>query len=294
MTSGWGVDATLDGNGDPISGTSDLDVRRVWGALYTPGIISGAAVSTSGSAMAYTVTSGVVAITTATGEVVMSPVDGVTVPTDAAPATGTRTDIIWVRQRFPSIDNDSTTVVEVGTVLPARAVALKRYVVSAGQSNTNAAVVTGAIDYSIPYGASLGQLHYWQNKYQGAISQNLIREGQGTFSLPTDRMIRFSYSACLSAANATGFDNTKYCEWGFLPNLDGTDLVLWTTPGLHQAWQTVMFERTVMVSAGVHTVNIGSLRKSGPGYALQWYGVQSDGYSRVGAEFKVEDVGPVK
>lgn len=293
MTAGWGVDATLDVNGVPTSGTSDLDVRKVWGALYTPGVISGCTVSTSGSAMTYTVASGVVAVKTATGEIVMAPVTGQTVPTASAPISGTRTDIIWVRQRFPGIDGNSDTVIEVGTVLPARAQALKMYIVTAGQTNTNAAVQTGGVDFSIPYGASLGVLHYWQNQYQGAISTTLIREGSGKFTIPTDRQIQFKYSACLSANGAVGFDNSKYCEWGFLPNIDGADQVLWTTPGLHQAWQIVHFERTINVAAGTHTVNIGSLRKSGPGTALQWYGLQGDGFGRTGAEFTVTDMGAV-
>lgn len=290
MTSGFGVDASVDGT----SGTSSEDIRRINGALYSPGIISGCAVTTSASAMTYKVAEGVVAIKTAVGEVVLAPVSQATVTAPAAPSSGTRTDIVYAKQRFPSIvaEGDANVIVGVATTLPVNALELMRYTVGAGITNTNAAIRTGDVNYSIPYSSSLGVLHYWQNKFQGALSANLIREGHGQFYLPTDRQVQFKFHACLSALNASGFDNSKYCEWGFLPNLDGYDAVLWTTPGLHQAWQTVMFERTINVTAGNHTVNIGSMRKAGPGTALQWYGLQGDGMGRMGAEFIVTDMGP--
>lgn len=291
MTSGWGVDATKNVSGVPTSGTTDLDVRKVWGALYTPGIISGARVTTNGSALKYTITSGVVAIKTAENEIVMAPVTGET--KTVAAVTVDRTDHVWVQQRFPTIETDSQLVIGVGPIPPERSFLLASFNLTAGNTNTNQAVRQGGMEFSIPYGSRLPRLHYWQNKYQGGLSSNLIREGHGEFYLPTDRYVKFSYSACVSAANASGFDNSKYVEHGFLPNLDGFDLVLWTTPGLHQAWQTVYFERTVEVLAGSHTVNIGSLRKSGPGTTLQWYGLQGDGMGRTGAEFIIDDAGPI-
>ena len=290
MTSGFGVDRSADG----LSGTSSQDIRRINGALYPAGIITGCKVTTSASDMTYTVAAGVVSIKTAADETVLAPVTQTTISTPAAPSTGERVDIVYVKQRFPSIvaEGDANIVVGVATTLPVNAVEIKKFTVKAGNANTNAAITTGEQIYSIPYSSSLGVLHYWQNKYQGPISVNLIREGHGKFTLPTDRQIQFKYSACISANGASGFDNSKYCEWGYLPNLDGMDTILWTTPGLHQAWQTVYFERTINVPAGTHTVNIGSLRKSGPGTALQWHGLQGDGMGRIGAEFIVTDMGP--
>lgn len=290
MTSGFGVDRAADG----LSGTSSQDIRRINGALYSPGIISGCAVTTSASVMSYTVAAGVVAIRTAVGEIVLAPVNQSTVAAASAPVTGERIDIVYAKQRFPSIvgEGDATVVVGVASVLPDNAVELRRFTVRPGNTNTNSAIVSAEVNYSIPYGASLGVLHYWQNQYQGALSVALVREGHGQFTIPTDRQIQFKLSACLSANGASGFDNSKYCEWGFLPNLDGMDTVLWTTPGLHQAWQTVHFEHTINVAAGTHTVNLASLKKVGPGTALQWYGLQGDGWVRPGAEFTVTDMGP--
>ena len=121
MTSGWGVDATLVG-GVPTSGTTDLDVRKVWGALYTPGIISGCVITKSSSQLKYTVASGVVAIQTATGEIVMAPIAGGTVTTPTV--TANRTDIVYAQQAFPTIEGNSNIVLGVASTLPPRAVAL--------------------------------------------------------------------------------------------------------------------------------------------------------------------------
>lgn len=287
MTSGFGVDASSDGT----SGTSSSDIRKINGGLYTPGIISGCTVATSASAMTYTVSLGVVAIQTAVGEIVLAPVATTAVTTASAPTTGSRTDIVYAQQRYPSIEGDANIVIGVGTVLPVRAVELKRYVVSAGNLNTDATVATGAVNYSIPYGASLGVLHRWQNTYSGLLSTALIREGQGTITLPTDRRVKFSVNALLYASGASGFDNSKYTEHYFLPNINGGDMVIFTTPGLHQAWGQYYWEHTLNVSAGVWPVNLGSGRMVGPGQAATYYGV-SGGFGRTGIVFTVEDMGP--
>lgn len=295
MTSGWGVDATLNGSGVPTSGTSDSDVRKVWGGLYTTGIISGCDVTTSGSQLKYTVASGVVAIKNADGERIMTPVSGGTVT--APTVTADRTDIVYVQQHFPTIEGDSNVELGVATTLPPRALAIGTFSLNAGATNTNSAVESADRLYSVPYGASLGQLYYWQNQYDGPLSNSMLRQGQGSFTVPTDRMVTFHVSACLSAARpngtgATGFDASAYCEFGILPSIDGGDICLWSSPGLHQAWQTLSYQVTIPVLAGRHNVNLGLFRIVGPGTALAHYGVDGLGYGRNGIEFTIRDAGP--
>lgn len=301
MTVGWGVDATVVNN-IVTSGTNASDVRKVWGALYTPGIINGCSITTSGSAMSYTVSSGVVAISPTVGETIMAPVQGTTVIATAAPTSGSRVDVIYAIQRQPA-SGDSNVVISVSSfdsesvvVPPAASQELARYLVSAGQTNTNAAVQIGNVKYSIPYGGTLGILHYWQNKFDGDLSVPLLREGYGTFNLPTDRLVRYTYRAVLSARNAGGFDNSKYCEYGYLFNTDriggSGDFVLHTTPGLHQAWATYEFNSTIVLPAGKNTVSMAGTRMVGPGTAWQHYGADGNGYGRRGGEFQVEDLGP--
>lgn len=300
-TVGWGVDATISG-GLVTSGTTAADVRKVWGALYTPGIVSGCTIHPQAD-MNYYVDAGVVAVKTGLAEIVMAPVEGTTVTSGPAPATGSRVDLIYAEQRFPA-SGDSTAQIKIkafntlaDVVVPPNSVAIRKYQVSAGQTGTNAAVKVGTIDYSIPFGGSLGVLHEWQNKYDGPISIPLLREGYGTFTLPTDRRVRFSHSTVLSAQGANGFDNTKYCEWYYLPNISGPgingDICIWTTDGLHQAWATYSFETYINLGPGQYTVSIGAGRMVGPGQAVQHYGLDGQGFGRLGAYFLVEDMGPI-
>jgi len=303
MTSGWGVDATVNGSGVVTSGTESADVRKVWGALYTPGVISGAKITTSASALTYTVTSGVVAIKTATGEVVMAPVQGTTLTATAAPGSGSRIDVVFAEQRQPA-SGDSYSVYRVlpfateaaaNTGLPANSQEVRRYQINAGTTNTNAAIIKGSVAYSIPYGATLGKLHFYN--YTGTGVNNVLpafsRVGNGSFYLPTDRRLRFKAFGVLSAQGAVGFDNSKYCEYGFIPSVNGDDFVLWQTGGLHQSWQSHYFETTVEVPAGETTVSIILTKIVGPGVPLSHYGVGGEGYGRRGIEFTVEDAGPV-
>jgi hypothetical protein len=293
MASGFGVDPTKDGNGVITSGTTSSDIQSVWGGLYTPGIVSGCAVATSSSAMTYSVSSGVVMIPTATGQVIPAPVPATVVATSAAPSGGSRTDIVYAQQRFPSIEGDSNVIVGVGQSLPARAVLLQQYNVTANLTSTSGATVIGDTTYSLPYGGGLGILHQWTDTFSGVHNQNNLRLGVGTITLPTDRLIRFSVTSLLYASGATGFDNSKYCEWYTHPELDYVALTRWGSPGLHQAWATYTWESYFTVSAGTHTVSYSRGRIIGPGSVATQYGVANGGILYPGTVFTVQDAGVV-
>lgn len=286
MTIGFGVDKAAG------AGTSASDIRKIWGGLYSPGIISGCKVTTSPSGMSYTVSAGVVAIAPSPGEIILVPVDARTFSTGSA---SNRTDIIFVRQNYPgdsAPNNNNNVLVDVATSLPTRSVEIARFTITSGQTNTNQAVRGGTVNYCIPYGGGLGILHYWQNTYDGPLSIPLLREGHGTFDLPTDRRVRITVRAVLSAQFASGWDNSKYCEYGWIFNVNGNDMVLHTTTGLHQAWGTYQFESLFNLPAGKNTVHCAGTRIVGPGQALLHYGTGGDGYGRRGQEFIVEDLGP--
>lgn len=296
MTSGFGVDPTKTG-GIITSGTTAKDIRLAFGGLYTPGLISGGKVTTSTSAMRYTVSAGVAVVESApgSGENIIIPIPATTLNPPVVPAGASRTDIVYAQQRTPSADGDSEVVVNYGTTLPARAVRLASYVQPAGATVSSSGTANANVDYSIPYGATLGQLHYYQHKYQGAMNPSVTeRVGAGTIYLPTDRRVNFKVSAVLHADNASGFDNSKYCEYGFLPNIDGGDMAYFTTPGLHQGWATYQWDITIDVAAGLHTVNLGMKRVVGPGTVYTRYGLDGAGYGRRGIEFFVTDAGPIK
>lgn len=292
MTSGFGVDASADGT----SGTTSQDIRRILGAQFTQGVLEGCDVGTHGAAMTYTVTPGVVAIQTAADEIVLAPVDQMTVTTAPAPSSGDpRQDKVYVQQRFPSVSGDANIVLGVTSGdVPSNALQIRSFMVPAGITNTDGATPHWPKPYALQKKSSLGLLHYWQNTFSGTLSTELIREGWANIFVPTDRRIIFKVRALLNAKGASGFDNSKYCEWGFLFGLNGGDIVLHSTPGLHQAWATYEFSTAVEVAAGWHNVNLGSLRLSGPGVAETHYGVDGSGYGRRGIEFSIVDDGPVQ
>jgi hypothetical protein len=293
MTSGFGVDPTKDGSGNITSGTTSQDIRQINSGLYSPGIISGCKVSVSSASMTYTVSAGVACIQMSSGENVLVPVPATTINAAAVPSSGTRTDYIYVTQHTPAIDGDSNVVVTYGTSTPARSLTLDQFLQPAGATTTSSGARNGALSYSIPYSGGLGRLHYYQHAYNGTLRSSPMEwVGNGTIFLPTDRMTTWRVHGVLSALNAAGFDNSKYCEYGFLPTYDETNTwVIWTTPGLHQAWQTVYWEATIPMTAGLHTVKLGMTQMVGPGTVYCHYGPDSNGYGRRGIEFEIIDAG---
>lgn len=288
MTTGFGVDATVDGTGKVTSGTSAWDVRRVWGGLIaTPGIISGAVVSTSTTGMQYSITDGVVAIKPTANEIIPVPVFGTTLTTLPAPSSGTRTDYIYVQQRYPSIDGDSEVVLGVGQSIPDRAQLLKAFFVSAGQTKTSQAVQNGGVDYAIPYGASLGTLFQNRDTFNGKFTTTTTI-AQSQLYVPTDRLVKVSVLASVSADAANGFDNSKYCEASFRVYLDNVSQWRWNTPGLHQAWGHYYWEDTLTLTRGVHTLRCDRGRQVGPGTPYQHY----QAGEMPGTLFTVDDIGP--
>lgn len=281
MTTGLGTEPTKDANGAIISGTSSNDMRKIWGGLYSPGLVSGGLITRSASALTYTVSSGVAAISPATGQTILAPIPATTLTT-TAPSSGTRTDIVYVQQRYPDIEGDSEVVVSYGTSLPARAVLLGSYTVSSSNTNSNSFVATGTVDFSIPYGASLGTLYTFKDTLYGGYTVRTTRTS-ATISLPTDRTVRFAITTSQNAIGAYRFDNSTYCEAGFDVFVDGVLTFPWSSPGLHQAWSEVNWSDTKVLPRGTHTVSYQLYRGIGPGVPFHRYTI-----------FKVSDEGPVK
>lgn len=295
MSAGFGVDPTKDANGKVLTGTTSDDIRQIYGALYTPGVINGCAVTTSSSAMTYTVAAGVASVLVQNNptQAILIPVPAGTVTSTAGPSSGTRTDIVYAQQHFPSIEGDNQVTLGVGQTLPARAVALAKYTVGQGITNTNAAVSQGNIDYSIPYGAGNKLLHSYTNTYDGVHDQNELVEGNGTIYVPTDRKLRITIVACLFSNGAAGFDNSKYCEWHYSPMIDGQKVYFWNSPGLHQANAIYTFQGYWDVTAGSHTVAYSRGRTVGPGSVATHYGNISGNFFP-GTTFTIVDAGAMQ
>lgn len=288
-TAGWGVDPTIV-NGVATSGTTSSDVRKVWGSLFTPGVISGAVVSTSSSALEYSVSAGVVAISVSTGEVVLAPVEAQALPTTAV-TSGTRRDIVYARQNVPGTDKDSLVTVGVAATLPARAVALATYTVSAGNTKASQFVRSASTDYSIPYGSSGAALHSWRDT-SNAIIAGPTSDGHGTFSLPTDRRVCISVDATLSSSVGTkGYIDAAWTEARYAPYVDGARMCQWFTPPLTAAWSTYHFENYFNLSAGQHTVYLGFDRQAGPAHPMRHYSGEN---AHPGTLFMIRDAGVIQ
>jgi hypothetical protein len=305
MTTGFGADPLKDGNGVVTVGTTAEDLRQITGSLYSAGLISGGVITTSPSALTYTVSSGVAAFPivadTSTPykpqnqRTVLGPIPATSI-TVSAPVSGTRTDIVYAQQLTPTDDADANIVVRYGTALPARAVFLGSFTVSSGNTNSNAFVRSGDIKWSIPYGASLGRLVNITNMFNSAFTvaatgtQPRSTVGSGSFYVPTDRLVKVTLTVQVSANAAVGFDNSKYCEAAYDVFLDNIKQFTWTTMGLHQAWQEITFTGDLQLTGGAasRTIRVEHYRNVGPGTPR--------GRASAGAPYArlvVEDIGPV-
>lgn len=292
MTAGFGVDPTKNGSGVITSGTSAQDIRKVWAGLYTKGVISGGVVSLSSASMTYTVTAGVAAIPVGTGETVLAPIPATTINAASVPVSGSRVDVIFAKQKLPTVDGSSDIVVDYGPTLPPNAVLLNQFTQPAGATTTSAGSKSAPIDYSIPYGAGLGILHRAQWTTSGDLPNTSTLWGSAQVYLPTDRWVRYSLHGTLNASGAVGFDNSKYVEYAFIPRLDSNPVVGWNSPGLTQGWSIYQFATIDAMTAGLHTVDIKMFRGGGSGTAQTHYGTYGE-FIHKGIEFIVEDLGPV-
>lgn len=285
--SGWGVDPTIVG-GVAKTGTTSEDVRKVWGALYTPGVISGGVVTPSASTLAYSVSAGVAAIKMANGEVVMAPIPSGSLATTPV-ASGTRKDIVYAMQSIPT-DGDSLVKVGVATTLPARAVALGTFTVAAGNTKATQFVRSASVNYSIPYGSSGTALHWWRDTSNATITTG-TSDGHGSFFLPTDRKICISVDACLSSnSGIKGYNDNSWTEARYAPYIDGERMCTWYTPALTATWATYHFENYFDLAAGEHTVYLGFDRQAGPAYPWRHYAGED---KHPGTNFVVRDAGVI-
>lgn len=290
MSTSWGIDPLKDANGVVTIGTTSADLRQIQGGLYSPGLISGGLVTRSASALTYTISPGVAAFPIVTGETPQTVLGAIPnrVLTTTAPASGTRLDMIIAEQRTVTTDGDPNIDVRIVTELPPRSVLLDAYIVSNTTANTNAAVRSADIKYSIPFGAPRGLPWYTQRStFNGTFTATKSNVINGSFYLPSDRVVDCKLSTSLNSSGAIKFDNTKYCEAAFAVYIDSIWKWTWTSGGLHQAMQDYHWSETLTVAQGTHTIRVERWASVGPGTPFQRYG-----QGNLGTLFEIRDVGP--
>ena len=252
----WGKAPLIDG-----TGTTPTDMQRIIGAQYTSsGVLPNGGLTVDGtSAMAYKVNAGACFMWTnyAARLGMLVPVDEVTVPTDPAPPTGSRTDTVYV-------DGRGVARVVAGTAI-LDGVAIARFTVPAGITATTAAQQSINRNFAIATGASMGRLAHWRDPGGGEVGPAEVTRYAKNFYLPSDRVMRADLvSTIRSATSAPGiaeFSISFEHESG--PGSTRRMLSAHTS-----AWTTDSATWSFMASEGAWTVYVKTKNYSGGNFRL--------------------------
>lgn len=244
MTYPWPQAPLVDG-----TGTTPLDLQRIVGAQYsTSGILPTGGVTVSGtSSMAYKVTAGAVILKTTAGLGLLYAIEEQTVNTLPAPSTGTRQDRVVMDR------NGGVYVTQGGA--PGGGITLGLFTVLAGITSTMAAQQSVDRNFAIPAGASLGLLHRFHdpaNNVRGNPAAMTL--GNGRFALPSDRLVRFDMTHCISAMQDKDPD-TESAAIRWRVYIDSVLEVAFTTRATWKNPQTNFMSFSKALSEGAHTVH---------------------------------------
>lgn len=280
---GYGIGLAPNANG---TGSEPEDLQRWIWSLYRAdsGTIARGLEVTPTSTMSYAVAAGVAIIPVATARAIAVPVDAVTVPTSAAPSSGTRTDYIYV---------GADGAVKVGGTQAANTALLDKRTVSAGTTATTATTSQlGNRKYAPLFGSTMGMIARWEDPLAtGAKVPNArTKVGSLTFTLDSDRRLdmglQVSYDQEINAN--TGTDSWKVASFQWEIFMDG-QRVRWTELAVH-SWPEVKQDRlTFTVNAGTHTIEIYRERRLMSGGDIYY----ANGSKRPDTSLVIMDVGGV-
>lgn len=269
-----------------FQGTTPADMQRILGAQYVSyGILPNGGGTVKGtSTMAYVVEPGACFMwTNGTQRLgMLVPFDGVTVPTSPAPASGSRTDCVYV-------DGMGNVKVAAGATNPPEGVTLARFTVPAGISSTASLAPSVDRDYAIQTGATRGRLHAFHDPANGIVGNvNPMTLGVGRFVLPSDRYVRFDLTHCISAqqSTTTAGGEATLIRWRIYIDdvMTGATFITraeWDNP------QTNFLSFSTQLKAGVHKVHYVQDRYKGAAFIHHKGG--ADGW--IGNRFEVWDAG---
>ncbi|MCH4181361.1 MAG: hypothetical protein LKF44_08230 [Atopobiaceae bacterium] len=283
------------------TGCTAPTLRQVTKARWeNTGVVCGLAV-TGRTTLAYAVTAGVAVCSKgdSDGYTECYFAGGSTPAVAAANSTNPRIDSVWITSHDATqgdADNAVTLGVTQGTAaatptaptIPTYATLLAQMVMPAGATTTANATQAASVGYAIPYGASLGVLHSHLNTYDGTAdsSSTWYTEDSGTLSLPTDRLLEFRYSRCMSAASESSILVELY--------LDGSPFVQ-DEMVANNHWETHVFDFIKEVPAGTHTFAVKNKHQSGDAIWYHYAAGSERGTSHAsGMTFDVIDKGVVR
>lgn len=260
MSTGLGIDPSIGTDGTKV-GTSGQDIRRIFGSLYTEGVISGAeVVGTTG--LSYKISAGLINLWYAGSkdakESVMVPIPSMTVVTSAGPSSGTRTDYVWVRQNPPGNNTSTGSQVTVGvssskpSSSPGEYFIIAQFTVPAGMTATSKATRKADRTFSVPYGSG-GLILNIKDTYHGRLADKIdqLANLTGSITLPTDQTVEFT---CGVTAYLSGSESRPLDAINAGLTVDGYRNTWWTTPPLGPWAATYEWSHILELSAGTHQI----------------------------------------
>ncbi|MBQ9005366.1 MAG: hypothetical protein IJ092_03215 [Atopobiaceae bacterium] len=277
-------------------GTTDVALRKIFGALYpTKGIISGCAVS-GRSNLAYNVAEGVVSCSKGASDgSTLAWVPAGTTPAVAANSSSyARLDAVWVEAHDATqgdADNLVTLGVTQGTAaaspavptIPTGATLLAVMSMPAGATKTSSASVSSKGVGAIPYGSSLGVLvDKTDTANQSVLPASEYDYAAGTFTLPTKRMVDIKQTFTLLCGSQ---ESSAYAR----VLIDGTQVWQGEVHVFPSFATSQYFEASVELEAGTHSIQ-AKLKRGVRGDTVKRYWSKS-GWA--GQHLQVVDAGAV-
>lgn len=253
-----------------VAGTTTADMQRIIAATYaSDGIIDGCDVAGT-STMNYTVSAGAIVLNTGTDMAVIVPVPATTLPTEAAPAVGSRTDTIYVQQNFPTQANpDNTSFVAVTSgAAPSGSYIIDRRTVPAGATATTATTSVHNRRFALTIGGSLGTRFHEQVTDPTVRTTGTFTRGAGSLVCPTDRDVDFRFITSVSAVTTSGAISDTVGALHYQLFIDD-EMVRTFERKFDQFFETKQFSYLARLTEGRHTFYY-TVSKSPGGNAPAW------------------------
>ena len=263
------------------TGTTPEDFQQWLWSLYrsdTPSIARGGVV-TGTSSMAYSVAPAVLVVPAGDSRRLVVPTDRVTVPTAAAPSSGSRTDIIYA---------GSDGAIKVGTSLPANNVMLDRRTVPAGITATTATTSTlGDRRFAPLVGGSMGRLISWEESIGHGYHMpvGVVEVMRKTITLEEDRLIDWRFFQTL-ALEDTADGVWSSVKWDLL--IDGAVQRSWEMK-VENIAETKYFNMNSALTAGTHVITLRRAVKRDSKNTILYYKGASGNWP--GTNFTAIDLG---
>lgn len=262
------ADVALGIRNSGADGTTPLALRLALAALFPQaGILSGLGVKGS-SSLAYSVAQGVAVCTRGAGDgSALATVAAGSTPAVAANGTGyPRIDAVWVAAHDRDqgdADNHVALGVTQGTAaasparpsVPTYATVLAYMRLPAGATTTAQATVEARGRDAVAAGATMGQLGYMRDTYDGTLrgdyNGTMHTDYSVTVTVPTTRLVEMRWAATLSGGNDS--------DCIVAMSVDGAKVMqFFVTPPTSGRWDYKECRHVVRLSAGTHTLAFSS------------------------------------